>query len=84
MRPALPWRRDADNRLNNLERPKPQPQPQPDPEPPPIDDGGTPNVEPEAALPSWLLAPICGAGLLAGLGLGYGKKLKEKLASAGK
>ena len=62
LRPILPWRRDADNRLNDLERPKPQPQPQPDPEPQPIDDGGTPTVEPEAALPDWLLAPICGAG----------------------
>ena len=62
LRPILPWRRDADNRLNDLERPKPQPQPQPDPEPQPIDDGGTPSVEPEAALPGWLVAPICGAG----------------------
>ena len=43
-----------------------------------------PDVEPEAALPGWLVAPICGAGLLVGLGLGYGKKLKEKLVPAGK
>ena len=84
LRPILPWRRDTDNRLNDLERPKPQPQPQPDPEPQPIDDGGTPTVEPDAALPDWLLAPICGAGFVVGLGLGYGKKLKEKLSSAGK
>ena len=27
LRPILPWRRDADNRLNDLERPKPQPNP---------------------------------------------------------
>ena len=84
LRPILPWRRDTDHRLNDLERPKPQPQPQPDPEPQPIDDGGTPTVEPEAALPDWLLAPICGASFVVGLGLGYGKKLKEKLSSAGK
>ena len=31
LRPILPWRRDTDNRLNNLERPKPQPQPNPIP-----------------------------------------------------
>ena len=85
LRPILPWRRDTDNRLNNLERPKPQPQPQPDPEPQPIDDGGTPTWwSPDAALPGWLVAPICGAGLVVGLGLGYGKKLKEKLVPAGK
>ena len=45
---------------------------------------GRRTVEPEAALPDWLLAPICGASFVVGLGLGYGKKLKEKLLSAGK
>ena len=68
----------------NLEHPEPQPQPQPDPEPQPIDDGGTPDRGAGCvALPGWLLAPICGAaGSVAGLCLGYGKKLKEKLTPA--
>ncbi|MGO9306741.1 MAG: hypothetical protein ACLP3R_24025, partial [Candidatus Korobacteraceae bacterium] len=50
--PILPWRRNADNRLNNLERRKPQPQPQPntDPKPQPIDDGGKPEVAPPDVL----------------------------------
>jgi hypothetical protein len=83
LRPILPWRRDADNRLNNLERPKPQPQPNADPEPQPIDDGGKPDVvEPEVAPPGWLVIPFCGAGFLVGFCLGYGKKLKEKLLPA--
>jgi hypothetical protein len=80
----LPWRRDTDHRLHDLERPKPQPQPQPDPEPQPIDDGERPDMESDAALSGWPLAPICAAGLVAGLGLGYGKKLKETFAAAGK
>jgi hypothetical protein len=88
LRPILPWRRDADNRLNNLERPKPQPQPQPDPEPQPIDDGATPDLEPEVGLLAWIVAPLCCLSLLVGLGLGYGKKLiaklKEKLTPAAK
>ena len=76
--PILPWRRQMEKRCP-CPGPTPGPEPNPDPEPQPIDDGGTPDVEPDAALPGWLLAPICGAGLLIGLGLGYGKKLKEKL-----
>jgi hypothetical protein len=88
LRPILPWRRDTDNRLNNLERPKPQPQPNHDPEPQPINDGGKPEVvnpdlaEPESVLPGWLVVPIGGAGFLVGFCLGYGKKLKEKLLPA--
>ncbi len=84
LRPILPWRRDADDRLKDLERPKPQPQPQPDPRPQPINDGGTPSVEPDAAPPGWIVSPICGVGLLVGLVLGYGRKLKEKFLSFGK
>jgi hypothetical protein len=84
LRPILPWRRDADDRLNDLERPKPQPQPQPDPQPQPINDGGTPSVEPDATPPGWIVAPICGVCVLVGLALGYGKKLKEKFLSSGK
>jgi hypothetical protein len=80
LRPVLPWRRDADNRLKNLERPKPQPQP--DPEPQPIDDSGMPDMETEVDLPEWMAAPVCCLGLLVGLGWGYGKKLKEKLLPA--
>jgi len=84
LRPILPWRRDVDRRLNNCQPqppPKLEPQPQhdPDPEPQPINDGGTPDVEPDAVVwAAWLLAPICGAALLAGLCLGYGKKLTAK------
>jgi hypothetical protein len=90
LRPILPWRRDADNRLNNLERPKPQPQPNTDPKPQPIDDGGKPEVvppdvpEPEVKLPGWLMVPVCGAGFAIGFCLGYGKKLHEKLLPAAK
>jgi hypothetical protein len=88
LRPILPWRRDTDNRLNNMERPKPHPQPNHDPEPQPINDGGKPDVvrpdlvEPEAVLPGWLVVPICGVGFLVGFCVGYGKKLKEKLLPA--
>jgi hypothetical protein len=90
LRPILPWRRDADNRLNNLERPKPQPQPNTDPKPQPIDDGGKPEVvppdvpEPEVTLPGWLMVPVCGAGFAIGFCLGYSKKLHEKLLPAAK
>jgi hypothetical protein len=90
LRPILPWRRNADNRLNNLERPKPQPQPNTDPKPQPLDDGGKPEVvppdvlEPEVTLPGWLLVPVCGAGFAVGFCLGYGKKLHEKLLPAAK
>jgi hypothetical protein len=83
--PILPWRRNADNRLNNLEHRKPQPQPNTDPKPQPLDDGGKPEVvppdvlEPEVTLPGWLLVPVCGAGFAIGFCLGYGKKLHEKL-----
>jgi hypothetical protein len=79
LRPVLPWRRDADNRLKKLERPQPQPQPKPDPTPEPIDDGGTPDMEPAVDLPGWIAAPLCGAALLVGLCWGYGRKLKEKI-----
>ena len=82
LRPVLPWRRDMERRCQP--QPHPEPQPQPDPEPQPLDDHGKPDVEPEPVLPSWLLAPLCGAGLLVGLVLGYGKKLGEKLMLAGK
>jgi len=44
LRPALPWRRDADNRLNNLDRPKPQPQPQPQPPPSAMEESGRGNL----------------------------------------
>ena len=86
IRPILPWRRDMERRC-----PGPQPGPQPgpgpgpgpdlDPEPPPLDNLGTPNVEPvQAEWPDWLLAPVCGLAVVLGLGLGYGRKLKEKFA----
>ena len=86
--PILPWRRNTDNRLNNLERRKPQPQPNADPKPQPIDDGGKPEVvppmcwSPRSTLPAWLLVPVCGAGFVIGFCLGYGKKLREKLLPA--
>ena len=84
LRPALPWRREMERRCQPKPQPEPQPQPQPDPEPQPLDNGGKPDVEPEPMLPPWLLAPLCAATLLIGLGLGYGKKLGEKLMPAGK
>jgi hypothetical protein len=87
IRPILPWRREMERRCPDPgpcpnPQPKPQPQPQPDPEPAPIDDGGAPNVEPvePEASAGWLLVPLCGVGFLTGLGIGAGKKLKEKLA----
>ncbi len=89
--PLLPWRRNADKRLNNLEhaKPQPQPQPQPDPPPQPLDDNATPDdsVTPDGtdcALAWWLLTPLCTVSLLGGLVLGYGKKLKEKWLPTGK
>jgi hypothetical protein len=83
--PILPWRRNADNRLNNLERRKPQPLPDADPKPQPINDGGKPEVappevlEPDVTLFGWLMVLGCGAGFVIGFCLGYGKKLHEKL-----
>ena len=61
--------------------PQPNPQPQPDPEPQPIDDGGTPVVDPDAQAepPLWALALVCVAGVLGGMAGGYGKKLYAKL-----
>ena len=79
----LPWRREMERRLP-APTPRPAPTPAPDPDVAPIDDGGAPHVEPLdanlAGLPPWLLAPICGVGLVLGLGLGYGRKLKQKLS----
>jgi len=86
VRPILPWRREMERRCPGPgpcpnPNPSPQPTPQPDPEPAPIDDGGAPNVDPvEPEGPTdWLLVPLCGVGFLTGLGIGAGKKLKEKL-----
>jgi hypothetical protein len=87
IRPILPWRREMERRCPGPgpcpnPQPQPQPQPQPDPEPAPIDNGGAPNVDPvEPEGPAgWLLVPFCGVGFLTGLGIGAGRKLKEKLA----
>lgn len=79
IRPVLPWRRDMERRCPSP-GPSPQPTPEPDPEPAPIDDGGAPNVEPvEPEGPAgWMLVPLCGIGFLTGLGIGAGKKFKEK------
>jgi hypothetical protein len=88
IRPILPWRKEMERRCPGpcpgpgpCPNPNPQPTPQPDPEPAPIDDGGAPNVDPvEPEGPAdWLLVPFCGVGFLTGLGIGAGKKLKEKL-----
>ena len=68
LRPVLPWRRDADKRMDNADRPKPGPGP--DPKPQPLDDGGAPVVQPDdlplalsdevsGILLPCLLAPIC-------------------------
>ena len=67
IRPILPWRRDMERRCPGpCPNPQPNPQPQPDPEPQPIDDGGTPNVDPDAQAepPLWALALLCVAGVL--------------------
>jgi len=76
-RPVLPWRRGMEKRCPGP-RPEPEPQPQPDPDPQPIDDGGTPVVEPQAGL-EWALALVCIGGLLVGLCSGYGRQLYGKL-----
>jgi hypothetical protein len=88
----LPWRRYMERRCpgpNPCPTPGPRPDPGPTPGPdtgpdeaPSIDDGGTPAVEPAQAAMDWLLAPICGAALLFGLCLGYGRKLYKKLVPA--
>ena len=74
----LPWRR-------NHVHPQPEPQPEPkpilpilDPEPQPIDDGGAPEVD----LPQyvWLLALLCVAGLVVGIGVGQWEKLRGRWA----
>jgi len=85
LRPVLPWRREMERRCPGPcpnPQPQPQPQPQPDPEPQPIDDGGTPNVDPEPAAegwPLWGLALLVNGGFLVGLAAGYGRKLHAKL-----
>jgi len=74
----LPWRR---NHVHPQAEPKPEPKPiLPilDPEPQPIDDGGAP----EGDLPQyvWLLALLCVAGLVVGIGVGQWEKLRERWA----
>jgi hypothetical protein len=88
VRPILPWRRDMERRCPGpgpCPTPQPEPQPQPDPDPQPIDDGTTPDFgeQPAEAPVPWLavLVPI---GFVAGLGIGYGKKLVARLHPAGK
>ena len=80
--PLLPWRREMERRCPGRQ-PQPQPGPAPklDPEPPPLDDRGVPEVEPEDVYQDWLVAPICGLAVIAGLCLGYGRKLKDKLTA---
>jgi hypothetical protein len=82
IRPVLPWRRDMERQCPGPRpNPQPNPLPQPDPEPQPIDDNGPPNVDPDAPAepPVWALALVCIAGVLVGMGGGYGKQLYAKL-----
>jgi hypothetical protein len=86
LRPVLPWRREMERRCPGpCPNPQPNPQPQPDPEPQPIDDGGTPNVDPEpveSTVPWGVLPLLCVTGLAVGLACGYGRQLYQKLHPA--
>jgi hypothetical protein len=76
--PLLPWRRNMENRC-----PGPCPTPTPDPVIPPVeppDDGGPPIFDqPETVDPYLYLAPALVLALVVGLGLGYGRKLYDKI-----
>ena len=88
VRPILPWRREMERRCPGpgpCPTPQPEPQPQPDPDPPPIDDGAAPDFgEQPAAAPILWLAVLVPIGFVAGVGVGYGKRLVAKLHPAGK
>ena len=79
--PILPWRRNMENRCPG---PCPQPNPNPDPVVPPDenvpDDGGAPIFDqPEVVNPYLFLAPALVLALVVGLGLGYGRKLYDRI-----
>jgi hypothetical protein len=85
IRPILPWRRNMENRCPGPQ-PAPNPTPDPTPDEPVPDDGGAPIFDQPApdADPYLFLAPALVGALVLGLGLGYGRKLFDKIHPTGK